>query len=173
MLFRITLIIAAGLLLASANTAQAGYWQNQGGWGNAWSDQNEWCLQNDRDEDEERNYRRDHRDRDSKKKERPERRELDCDGWGEWDWEFSWFDRDCKDNERRRYNREDCRPSMDWFKYCDDDRYNFKKDRDGCKPRPRCRPRPPKCDPIPEPATAGMSLMGLAALAATRRRRNA
>lgn len=82
------------------------------------------------------------------------------------DWDRDWNrDRDCDDRDWDRDR--DC--DWDRDRDCDDNRWDCDdKDWNDCKPRKRRT----KCDnPVPEPATAGLSIMGLGALAAAVRRR--
>lgn len=65
---------------------------------------------------------------------------------------------------------DDCDFGRDWIGWCDDDHHNHRIGRHNDKHHDGgyC---PPHEDPIPEPATAGLSLMGLAALTAALKRR--
>jgi len=111
-----------------------------------------------------------------------------------WEWpDIEWCDWERPEPRLRRGDGD--RPKRDWSNWedcdwpviewpndeeCDYPKFgdllgnliNGDKDWPDCdwEPREWCKPRP--CDnPVPEPATAGLSLMGLAALAGTIRRR--
>jgi PEP-CTERM motif-containing protein len=156
---RVLLLLVAGFVFTFASPSYATFWKSQGGSRSfGWSGQNE-GSQRDCDRDRSRDRVR-------------------------LDWSRLVCDQDqqpqqqCDDNRRDRWNNDNRRDG--WGDWCDNDRerpeeckvpdwnWGDGKDWGDCKPR-KCRP---KCDnPVPEPATAGLSLMGLGGLIAAIRRR--